>query len=70
MTSGDDVQVEKAGKMKKRKRIFKKIFLLKKPIIAKNQAFNWLTCLVFGEKWLEFISQTQINGVYNFRYKY
>ena len=40
MTSGDDVQVEKAGKMKKRKKIFKKIFLLKKPIIALSIIFR------------------------------
>ena len=38
------------------------------PFSAKNQASNWLTWwgLVFGRKWLEFISQSQIKGNYNF----
>ena len=41
MTSGDDVQVEKAGKIEKKKRkIFKKKFLLKKPIIALSIIFR------------------------------
>ena len=48
---------------------------------AKNQASDWLTqqvhCIlglewragmVFGRQWLEFISQSQIKGDYNFRY--
>ena len=38
------------------------------PFSAENQASNWLTWwgLVFGRKWLEFISQSQIKGNYNF----
>ena len=33
---------------------------------AKNLSYNWFTCLAFGGKWLEFISQSQIKGDCNF----
>ena len=41
MTSGDDVQVEKAGKIEKeKKKSAKKFFMLKKPIIALSIIFR------------------------------
>ena len=33
---------------------------------AKNLSYNWFTCLAFGGKWLELISQSQIKGDCNF----